>query len=80
MKNKKLKLIKEVLDLPISRERKLMFATLISEFDLFLKIKKRHPNEGLLKACRRQFGFSFTSMYGIHTLEDVVKIAKGESL
>lgn len=53
-----------------------MLCHLVSEFDCFLKLKAKHPKEGLMKATYKELGIRFLGMYGINTLEDVVRKAE----
>ena len=53
---------------------------LASEFDYFLQLKRKHSQEGLLKACYEGFGLKFSGMYGINTLDDVVRKAEKNNL
>lgn len=61
-------------------KKKYCLATIASEWDVFIKLKKKHPKDGLMKACYRELGIKFPGMYGINKLEDLVDMAERNSL
>jgi len=76
----KLKAIKRIQESKLSEDKKDMLCNLVSDFDLFLQLKKKHPEQGLLAACYKNLGFRFLGMYGINTIDDVVSRAENNSL
>jgi len=76
----KLQAIKKIQSSNADQNVKDALCIIVSEWDLFLKIKKKYQESGLMSACYEQLGVKFLGLYGLNTLEDAVRKAKENNL
>lgn len=72
--------LKEISNSHCSYQMKFVLSTLVVEWEEFLRIKKKHRKKGLLNACYKTLGIKFIGMYGISSLDDIVRKAKENNL
>jgi hypothetical protein len=76
----RLEAIKKIQESNASENVKNCLCHLASEFDIFLRLAEKHPDKGLMNACYKEFGLKFLGMYGIKSLDDVIRKAEKNSL
>ena len=76
---KKMKAIETILKSKANQNVKDALCTIVSEWECYQMLRKKHSQKGLMKACYRELGVKFLGLYGLKTLEDAIKMAKQNS-
>lgn len=73
-KGEKTKIMNKIYNSKLTSDQKYCFATIVSEWDIFIKLRNKYKNEGLISAVYKQLGIRFPYMYDINKPSDIIKL------
>jgi len=78
--NETLAAIKKIENSKANEDMKTALCLLVSEFNYFMQIKRKHKTHGLMKACYAGLGVKFIGLYSINTVQDCIRKAESNNL